>query len=283
MSVTQSAIAALVLTGTLASAAVTPKGLTKEGIVDPSLGFDKPGRIVNGEVVTERVPFMVSLNVPSSGTTGFHYCGGSLINKDWVVTAAHCLYGRVSSSYYHELKIGMTSQSAEDYLHKSGISNIVLHSGYDSNSMANDIAMIRLQDPAPEDSVFATVNQDSSVPDDDVPIWYMGWGTLEEGGSTPDQLMAVSVESLNLYTCRYVYGSTMITSSNFCTYTRGKDSCQGDSGGPVVAPGSDGSINSGSLVAVVSWGQGCARYGYPGVNTRISSFIDWMDETMASN
>eukprot|EP01134_Creolimax_fragrantissima_P006234 CFRG6234T1 len=268
---------------TLANAAIAPESVMKEGLADPFLQYDKPGRIVGGVPVTERIPFMVSLNDPTWGSNGFHYCGGSLINKDWVVTAAHCLYGRVSSSYSHQLKIGMTTQSGNDYMHKSGISKIVLHSGYNSNSLANDIAMIRLSDPAPSSSVFASVNTDSYVPADDSPIWYMGWGTLTEGGSTPDQLMAVNVDSLKTSTCQYVYGNTMVTSKNVCTYTRGKDSCQGDSGGPVVAPGSDGRINSGKLVGIVSWGQGCARRGYPGVNTRVSSFIGWMDDTMANN
>eukprot|EP01134_Creolimax_fragrantissima_P003195 CFRG3195T1 len=283
MSVAWSTIVALASIVTLADTANVPNMLMKDGITHPVFEYDQPGRIVGGSPVTERIPFMVSLNNPRYGVNGFHYCGGSLINKDWVVTAAHCLYGRVSSSYSHQLKIGMMTQSGNDYLHKSRISKIILHSGYNRTYMANDIAMIRLMDPAPEGLTFATVNEDSYVPEDNCPIWYVGWGTLEEGGSTPDQLMAVNLESLRLSTCQYVYGFRMVSSLNVCTYTPGKDSCQGDSGGPVVVPGPDGRINSGRLVGVVSWGQGCARKRYPGVNTRVSSFIDWMNMTMANN
>lgn len=52
----------------------------------------------------------------------------------------------------------------------------------------------------------------------------------------------------------------------------GKDSCQGDSGGPVVL--------NGNLVGIVSWGDGCARAGYPGVYTNVAYFLDWINQTV---
>eukprot|EP01134_Creolimax_fragrantissima_P006380 CFRG6380T1 len=239
------------------------------------------GRIVGGAPVDERVPFMVSLNDPKYGYYAGHYCGGTLINKDWVMTAAHCLYGRIQLVYTHQVYIGMTSQTEADYLHKSGISKVVLHPEYNNDYLFNDIAMIRLSDPAPENSTVASLNEDPLEPQNGTLLWYLGWGLLSENSTTlPDELMTVGVQDVDIQKCQDVYGATLVSDKQVCTYTPGKDSCSGDSGGPLIQRGTDGSINSGVVVGIVSFGEGCAREGYPAVNTRVSSYTDWIKATM---
>ena len=99
-------------------------------------------------------------------------------------------------------------------------------------------------------------------------------GTLEEGGSDlPEDLMKVSVPVTDRATCREQYGESDITDNMFCAGLEegGKDACQGDSGGPMID-------ESGALVGVVSWGNGCAQAGYSGVYTRVGQFVDWVNE-----
>lgn len=89
--------------------------------------------------------------------------------------------------------------------------------------------------------------------------------------------MKVSVPVTGREACQKEYGSSDITENMFCAGLEegGKDACQGDSGGPMVD-------ESGSLVGVVSWGNGCAQKGYSGVYTRVGNFVDWVGKQVKS-
>eukprot|EP01134_Creolimax_fragrantissima_P000574 CFRG0574T1 len=268
------------------NAATIPFAMAKEGVTgtDDVLQIDQSVRIVGGSPVKEKIPFMASLIVSLKTGEVNPYCGGVLISKDWVLTAAHCLDGRVKEALSNEVTIGMTKRSTRDYLHRSGISKIVIHPSFNAAYLKNDVAMIRLKDPAPNVSIFAFLNKDKNTPSVLTSLWYVGFGLLTEGGTTiPDELMNVGVDMITVPICRYVYGSSRVSDNNICTLTKGKDSCQGDSGGPLIQPGSDGRINSGTVVGIVSWGQGCARAGKPNVNVRVSSYVDWIDATMTGS
>ncbi|KNC76862.1 hypothetical protein SARC_10660 [Sphaeroforma arctica JP610] len=239
--------------------------------------FSPMARIVGGDVVEERIPWMVSINAPSYGSFGAHYCGGTLISNDWVLTAAHCLEDYGSQALYHTIEIGKSSQYSQDEMHTSGISQITCHEDFDSYYLQNDICLLKLSSPAPDTIQVARINFDPAIPAVGDPLSYIGWGLMNEQGSVlPDQLRGVSVDTIDTLLCSRVYGE-LVTNKNICTYKLGKDSCQGDSGGPLIAPGADGTLASGTVVGVVSFGEGCARRNYPGVNSRISAFQDWIE------
>jgi len=101
-----------------------------------------------------------------------------------------------------------------------------------------------------------------------------GWGATSEGGSGSDQLLKLTVPVLSNSDCLTAYSG--ITNSMVCAgylTQSGKDSCQGDSGGPLTI----GTGTTARLVGVVSWGQGCARLGYPGVYARVSEVQSWVN------
>ena len=101
--------------------------------------------------------------------------------------------------------------------------------------------------------------------------WITGWGNTE-GTTNSTQLQVVEVP----ITTQSNYGSNQIDADMIMAGfpDGGYDSCQGDSGGPMVVLAADGQtyLQSG----VVSWGNGCADPGYPGVYSRVSYFIDWI-------
>ncbi|KAL1423037.1 hypothetical protein MTO96_021427 [Rhipicephalus appendiculatus] len=166
------------------------------------------------------------------------------------------------------------------------------HKGFRLWTFRNDIGLLKLDSPvdiAGSEGYIGTVclpPKGFKIKGD---IVIAGWGTTREGGYTSDVLQAVSVPTVGDGTCYYRYfsfwslfiGGNIHYDSMFCAGERrgGKDSCQGDSGGPAVQY-VDGQA---MLVGIVSWGEGCARAGKPGVYTEVSYFIDWIREQMASS
>ena len=114
---------------------------------------------------------------------------------------------------------------------------------------------------------------------DNVSAVVTGWGdTLNSSNPSPAILQKVTVRTQSNEQCRgEKYGRRAISENMICAAAPGKDSCQGDSGGPLAVLGQDTSY---SQIGVVSWGDGCAKPGYPGVYTRVTSLLGWIQQTI---
>merc|ERR1712080_432321 len=144
----------------------------------------------------------------------------------------------------------------------------------------NDIALLKLK----EEAVFSDKIKPACLPTagqtfHGQSLWVSGWGSTV-ARSQSKLLMKVYVPAVTKASCSASYGSSKIEDNNICAGAKGKDSCQGDSGGPAVW--ADGADNQAVVVGVVSWGYGCGREGYPGVYTRVSSYLDWIKSTTGS-
>lgn len=225
------------------------------------------GKIVGGvEASIGEFPFIVSLQ---SGS-GSHFCGGSLIKKNWVLTAAHCVRGGSVGRIVIGLHDRTDTRNAEIMTPK----RIIAHPQYSSSTLDNDFALIELS----ADSAYAPVRLNDAEIDlsgADVISTTAGWGTVREGSSSlPTLLQKVDVPLVNAERCGKAYPNK-ITDRMICAgYDEGKkDSCQGDSGGPLIA----NDVNGQYLVGVVSWGAGCARPNKYGVYSKVNSMIDWIN------
>jgi len=107
-----------------------------------------------------------------------------------------------------------------------------------------------------------------------------GWGALKENGSASDALMQVVLPVVSTSQCKKSYGSSLVEETMICAgYDQGqKDSCQGDSGGPYFFEGKQGY----TLQGVVSFGAGCARPRFPGIYSRVTNYIDWIQTQIKS-
>jgi len=244
---------------------------------------ESEGYIVGGSNA-ERGSLPWQVSIQSWG----HFCGGTIIGRRWILTAAHC-FTRGSNGVKivagdHNIRY---SDGSEQTIN---VEKHFTHPSYDYHQHS-DITLLKLSQQLRFDSYaqpaclpkLANENYDYA-PGTNVIV--SGWGSTQAAYATrsaPSILQEVTVPLISDETCKRgdVYGN-MITSSMFCAGKLGiggVDSCQGDSGGPVVKK-IDGKW---TVLGVVSWGMGCARPGKPGVYTRVARFEQWIQDTMKYN
>ncbi|CAI9598469.1 unnamed protein product, partial [Staurois parvus] len=231
-------------------------------------------RVVNGEnAVSGSWPWQVSLQ----NSTGFHYCGGSLINSLWVVTAAHCT---VRSS--HRVVLGEHDLFSNDEpIQVKSIGRFFSHPQYNTQTDVNDIALIKLSSPATlNDRVSAVcLAASSDVFSGGERCVTSGWGYTNAATlAKPAKLQQVALPLLTNPECQRYWG-TKIKDTMICAGASGASSCMGDSGGPLVCQRN----GAWTLAGVVSWGRSTCSPYFPGVYARVTSLRSWVDQTVAAN
>uniref|UniRef100_A0A8C9U5N2 pancreatic elastase n=1 Tax=Scleropages formosus TaxID=113540 RepID=A0A8C9U5N2_SCLFO len=234
-------------------------------------------RVVGGTVAQPHAwPWQISLQY-LSGSSYYHTCGGSLVRRGWVMTAAHC----VDRTRTWRVVLGdhniYVSEGTEQVV---GVSGVYIHPNWNSNSVANgyDIALLRLSSDVTLNSYvqLASLPPSGQILPNNNPCYITGWGYTQSGGQLSASLKQAYLPLVDYSTCSRSdwWGSTVKTTM-VCAGGSSDSGCQGDSGGPLNCQ-VNGRYYVHGVTSFVS-SLGCNTLRKPTVFTRVSAYIGWME------
>ncbi len=238
---------------------------------------DVSGKIVGGVEVS---PIFEAALIRTDASNNFQgqFCGGTIIDVRWILTAAHCVdSGTPSRPSGLVIQVGNATLSEVGPVQGLAVEKIIVHPGWNPTTWENDIALVQLVRPITLGPEAQIANLPAGVTPAGTQARVSGWGALRSGVNLfPLTLQAAVVEVVADRDCRgsfTFFDDNVMLCAGVPPFFFQADSCQGDSGGPLA-------INTGSgweVIGVTSFGRGCAS-GTPGVYAEVRAFTGWISE-----
>ncbi|XP_020299071.1 chymotrypsin-2-like [Pseudomyrmex gracilis] len=232
-----------------------------------TVGHGLPTQIVGGtDAEIGKYPYMVSLR-----NNNKHFCGGSIINVRYILTAAHCLTGFKTNADVAD----MTVHAGTNFLNQSGdvynAEAVIIHEKFNIVLIRNDIGLVRLKTDIKYNEIVKPIDLASTNSvEDGHPCLLTGWGTLEFMGKVPNELQKLDLKVYSQTKCKRTFVN--LKNSHICAFSQyGEGACHGDSGSPLVADGVQ--------IGIASFVRPCA-IGYPDAYTRVYSYKNWVSQNV---
>ncbi|KXJ23493.1 Plasma kallikrein [Exaiptasia diaphana] len=238
-------------------------------------------RIVGGKIAKKNSwPWQITIKLKG----GFHYCGGSIIKPNWIVTAAHCFEEHPNPEHYKVTAGEHNLRKDEGDEKEFDLEEIIKHSEYNElrgHEFDYDVALLKLKGNITYDEKIRPVCLKTQSFPSGTNCSVTGWGYLKENsGRKPSRLRQAIVPLVSQRDCQRAYRDA--TERMLCAgYPQGDiDSCKFDSGGPLVCKNKSGAFE---LVGVVSWGIGCALPRKYGVYANMDKLTEWVETKIKNN
>ncbi|XP_069044747.1 serine protease 27-like [Lepisosteus oculatus] len=230
--------------------------------------------IVGGEDAGDGLwPWQVFLLVKKTNGS-LSQCGGSLISKHWVLTAAHCFKGYIDIKSSHVYLGAYELDLPSSHQVNRNMADLVIHSKYTITRKGYDIALVKLDRPVPLSRFIQTVPlaEPSDLFTSRSDCWVTGWGRVQQNSKLPfpHTLQRVKIPIHDPESCKNVYPN--MKTSMICCGGQYKSTCKGDSGGALVCKKGNRWVQAG----IVSYGKGCELPIPPKIFTRVTSYRPWI-------
>lgn len=249
--------------------------------------------IIGGEdSAIESFPYYARLGQTDFATSFRDFCGGSILNNEYIITAAHCV-DTITTDQMTEFGIVVNNGSTEWFIYDEilKVSEIHVHESYDTATASNDIALLKLETPLTDDFDYETI----SIPTSEEAAMYsaaetvtaMGLGYTDDNQTTPVIIQQVELTNVddadcqNLVTSIYQNGTYNPVKQSCALPLENENEeltgvCNGDSGGPLTYLNDN---NEYKQFALTSYGasSSCSEEGVPQVFVEIRGYEDWIN------
>ncbi|XP_062540254.1 chymotrypsin-1-like [Armigeres subalbatus] len=241
----------------LSSAASLKQELTKS--------VDRSGRIAGGGPARpDQIPYQVAL---LTAADGLHYCGGSILNRRWVLTAGACVIGKAPS----DIIVFAGSNQLNERGQSRRVDRTVLHPNFDVELSHNDVAVVRVIESFVFNNFIQPINMSAEYAASGLNATVSGFGRESISNPGDGSLRFVQVQLISQETCHEAFDENYtprLEDNTVCALgAEGEGICLGDAGGPLVY--------NGELIGVISWGVPCGL-GLPDVFARVSAHRGWV-------
>nr|AAK72504.1 putative chymotrypsin-like protein [Aedes aegypti] len=242
-------------------------------------------KIVGGdEAEAHEFPYQISLqwNFNDGQTETMHFCGASVLNENFVLTAAHCKTAYSNTGFIEVVAAEHDVAVAEGSEQRRLVAEFIVHEDYQGGVSPDDIAVIRVDKPFELNDKVKAVKLPKQLEQFDGDVTLSGWGSVSTTvfPDYPDKLRKVVLPLVDYEQCNALWDNdSALAKSNVCAgpIDGSKSACSADSGGPLVKQSGEEVIQ----VGVVSWGAvPCGSPRRPTVFAGVSHYVDWIEQQL---